>query len=566
MIEHAAPISGIATFKEKYVATAGYDNQVILWDAVSGCSLARGLHDHLANQCTFSPDGTYLASSGSDYSCRIWHLPDMRLVTILGDHSDDVEGVAFHPEKPLIATSSRDSIVRVFDLDGTLKVRMEGHKADVISVAWVGNTDLLVSSSDDGTIKRWDAQSGAVLEDLDMGGIETDTIAITDCGVIIAGNDAGQIFCFDGTDRRGYAAHDAGIKKLVYDADHFALISLSYDRCMKIWHCDELGCLRLAQNAELPAIVWPRSCAFLNRDEIVFVTFGSRYATYNYQTAEWKLSGINPTQGYNAICDRKGDIFAVGDAGLVFRNGEMISDCGSLCNFLTDFGPFLVTGGQMGALFNAETGEELYQHHSPLNCAAAFLRNGQPYLVVGSYTGDGIIFHLKNDQLIHDRTLRLHANAIKGIAASPELIFSVAADTAAAFTSVEELKQTHYLAKGHNKIANGCAAMEGNLFVSISRDLKLRVWENFKIQEIATPHENSIKCIAITPDGRYICTGNYVGYVGIYDREQAAWPVWERLTASGISSLTLKHDGTSFLASSYDGKIYPIPLPKVAPS
>ena len=32
MIRHLGPISGIAAFGGKFVATAGYDNQVILWD------------------------------------------------------------------------------------------------------------------------------------------------------------------------------------------------------------------------------------------------------------------------------------------------------------------------------------------------------------------------------------------------------------------------------------------------------------------------------------------------------------------------------------------------------
>jgi hypothetical protein len=54
MICHRSPISGIASIENKYVATAGYDNQVIIWDAVTGQSLARGQHDHLANHVRFS--------------------------------------------------------------------------------------------------------------------------------------------------------------------------------------------------------------------------------------------------------------------------------------------------------------------------------------------------------------------------------------------------------------------------------------------------------------------------------------------------------------------------------
>ena len=62
MIEHEGPISGIATFGDRLVATAGYDNQIILWDSRERRALARGCHDHLVNQCEFSADGKLIGA------------------------------------------------------------------------------------------------------------------------------------------------------------------------------------------------------------------------------------------------------------------------------------------------------------------------------------------------------------------------------------------------------------------------------------------------------------------------------------------------------------------------
>ncbi|WP_323851709.1 WD40 repeat domain-containing protein [Xenorhabdus szentirmaii] len=76
-MKHFSPISGIASFQERYLATAGYDNQVILWDAQNKQAIHRVNHDHLANQCSFSPDGRWLVSASSDYSARIWEVPAM---------------------------------------------------------------------------------------------------------------------------------------------------------------------------------------------------------------------------------------------------------------------------------------------------------------------------------------------------------------------------------------------------------------------------------------------------------------------------------------------------------
>ena len=95
MIQHLSPISGVATFADRYVATAGYDNQVILWNAEAHQALERGFHDHLANQCRFSSCGKYLVSAGSDCTARLWSVPKMKLLAVLSDHTDDVEMAAF---------------------------------------------------------------------------------------------------------------------------------------------------------------------------------------------------------------------------------------------------------------------------------------------------------------------------------------------------------------------------------------------------------------------------------------------------------------------------------------
>jgi len=153
-MRHDAPISGIAAHPSGYVATAGYDNRVILWNA-SGAPVARGWHDHLANQCMFNHDGTLLASASSDYSARVWSVPSMRLVALLRGHQDDVEMAAFSPDGTMVATCSRDRTVRVHGIDGRELALLEGHAADVISVVWSPDGQELISSSDDGTVRVW---------------------------------------------------------------------------------------------------------------------------------------------------------------------------------------------------------------------------------------------------------------------------------------------------------------------------------------------------------------------------------------------------------------------------
>ncbi|MBO0652518.1 WD40 repeat domain-containing protein [Streptomyces triculaminicus] len=556
MIRHRGPISGIAALPDTYVATAGYDNQVILWNAADKRPLARSQHDHLANQVTFSPDGKFLVTSSSDYTARLWSLPDLKLLAVLADHEDDVEMSVFHPSQPLIATASRDHRVRVYGFDGALRTTFEGHTADVISVVWAGD-DEIVSSSDDGTIKRWSLASGSMVADIDLGGVETDTVALASNGTVYAGNDDGEIVIVtaDGTSTR--PAHDAGIKRLVYNGARELLVSLSYDRTLRVW--DTAAGLAPVASSSLPSDVWPRSCAFLDDTTLVFATFGSSYATYRIEDEKWDLRGVEPTQGANAVITHQDTTLTIGDAGILWQDGAERARTGSLCNFLTPVGDRVVTGGQMGTVFDAFTGDVLHQHRSPLNCGAAFVRDGRPHVVVGTYTGEGLVFSLTEaGEFRHEATLPLHSNAVKGVAVAGDVIFSVCADAEAAWFSTGTLTEVARVPEAHDRIANGCVGFADGEFASISRDLKLRIWTGTEAEVLDTPHDHSIKSVSASTDGRFIATGAYNGLVAVYDREAAAWTTVLRPTTAGISSLHYDAAERCFLASSYDGDVHRI--------
>ncbi|MEU2777998.1 hypothetical protein ABZ646_35205 [Streptomyces sp. NPDC007162] len=208
---------------------------------------------------------------------------------------------------------------------------------------------------------------------------------------------------------------------------------------------------------------------------------------------------------------------------------------------------------------DALAGSALTQHRSPLNCGVTFSYDGRAHVLVGAYTGEGIVLRPTTDgRLEHVRDLRLHDNAVKGVAASGDMLFSVCADGSAAWHSATTLQTLKVLPNAHDRIANGCVGLGGGRFASVSRDLTLRVWEpDFTVTVLKTPHTHSIKCVSSDDTGRFVATGAYDGHVAVHDLRTGAWHT-TRPTASGVSSLAYDAARRLFLASSYDGRVHEI--------
>src|SRR5690606_10060051 len=188
--------------------------------------------------------------------------------------------------------------------------------------------------------------------------------------------------------------------------------------------------------------------------------------------------------------------------------------------------------------------------------------DGRPQLAIGTYTGELVILSLNEEhEVVYQDTVLIQDNAIKGLSNDGNLLFSVSATGQAAFHQLSDLASVWVIPEGHDKISNGCAALDVGRFASVSRDLKLRIWDlsvqgSYRTEVSESPHKVSIKCIAALSDRSVIATGSYNGVIALYDYHKDHWFKPVRPTAAGISSLCVKDDRTGFWAGSYDGNTY----------
>lgn len=181
MIEFGEPdnfITGLAWSPDANMIAAQ-----IMFDAISLWNIETGLniqnfenHIYTTSSLDFSSHGNLLASVGDlNTSALVWNLESRELVDDFKKGHEHQWNVAFSPDSSMLAVGSDEGEVTIRNLNtGRVNRVLEGLPADVNSIYWSSNSDIVASSADlsgfndiDATIPAvtdavaiWDVQTG----------------------------------------------------------------------------------------------------------------------------------------------------------------------------------------------------------------------------------------------------------------------------------------------------------------------------------------------------------------------------------------------------------------------
>ncbi|KAL2215035.1 ribosome biogenesis protein Rsa4 [Thermoascus aurantiacus ATCC 26904] len=153
--EKAATINNKITEK---LVSASDDFTMYLWDpANSSKPIARLLgHQKEVNHVTFSPDMAYIASAGFDNHVKLWNARDGKFITTLRGHVAAVYQCCFSADSRLLVSSSKDTTLKVWDVrTGKLVMDLPGHQDEVYAVDWSPDGEKVGSGGRDKAVRIW---------------------------------------------------------------------------------------------------------------------------------------------------------------------------------------------------------------------------------------------------------------------------------------------------------------------------------------------------------------------------------------------------------------------------
>ncbi|NER45829.1 MAG: hypothetical protein F6J92_03910 [Symploca sp. SIO1A3] len=464
----------------------------------------------------FSPDASMIASSSDDKTVKLWNLDGKLLKTFEG-HTDEVWGVSFSPCGQMIASASLDRTVKLWSLDGTALRTLE-HTDSVLKVSFSPDGEIIASASVDRTVKLW-SLDGTVLRTLEGHTDQVYGVSFSPDGEIIASASVDKtvkLWSLDGTVLRTLEGHTDRVWGVSFSPDGEMIASASVDRTVKLWsldgrvlhtfegHTDRVNGVSFSPDGEMIA------SAGIDRTVRLWSLDGRVLRTLEGHTDPVLRVSFSPNGEMiaSASLDRTVRLWSL--EGRVLRTLEGHTDRVSEVSFSPN--------GEMIASASADKTVRLWS----LDGRVLRTLEGHIDTVCGiSFSPDGSM--IASNSLGIDRTVRLwsldgrvlrtlegHTEPIYGVNFSPdgEMIASASADKTIRLWSLDGTLLRSF--EGHTGIVFGVSfSPNGEIIASASADKTVRLWSlDGTLLRSFEGHTDPIYGINFSPDGEMIASAS----------------------------------------------------------
>jgi WD40 repeat protein len=152
----------------RFLASGAKDRLVTMWDPTRRVEFVLEGHRGPINSLAFSSDSRFLASGGGEPNKAgevfLWDLAKASSLARLEGHAAEVLSVAIAPDRLTLASSDAAGVVKLWDLTHfEVRHTFTAHQGAVWTLTFHPGGKALVSGGQDGRVKFWDINNGTEL-------------------------------------------------------------------------------------------------------------------------------------------------------------------------------------------------------------------------------------------------------------------------------------------------------------------------------------------------------------------------------------------------------------------
>ncbi|RKT74360.1 WD40 repeat protein [Saccharothrix variisporea] len=620
---HLADLVGESTALSPDGRTAAlglHDGSIALWDLGSGAvTTTRPGHTSLIRCLAFTADGRLL-SGGRDRLLLVWDVGTGEVTMHLAAHDEEVGAIAVVPGGGFVVTADRE--VKMWSLDtGELRATLGRHDNSVTSVAVTADGRLAVSTDGGGAVGFWDLVGGrtapgpdipparavAVVDnrlvavddeqirvhDLDTGEVlaRSDDPAITGgvVAVVPTASPAASrgpggspavaslpilVTCEDhpvelrnldtGARTSSLPGHTRYVRGLAVSADGRRLVSVSWDRTLRLWELPE-G--RPAMTLHLPDM--SGQDVALSADGLLALVpdiYGGAYVWDLERGAVRSRLHVDAdlTDRVNAVAlSPEGDVAVTGSQDGTVRVWDVPSgECRNVSTGHSNGVGALALSRNTSLAVSAGIDRTVRVWAldrpggtSPPVGHTRFVRGlaGVPDKGLLVSASDDNEMHVWDTRTGHRlRTLTGHDNGVWAVLASPmgDKLLSGSADHTLRLWELPGGRLLHVLEGHGEKVCALAMSADGTLAVSGAYEETVIVWDlrTGRPRHLLHGHRSLVSDVAITPDGRLVVSAGMDRTVRVWDaRSGEALAVWEA-HPDVVETVAISPDGGTLLS------------------
>lgn len=434
----------------KFIVTAGSDKTARVWQLGTGQQVHILRHSGEVNYAAFNPtNGNQVVTASQDNMSTVWNLNTENSMPLLG-HTGSVQKITFSSDGKYVATASEDRTAFIYDAStGNLITKLVGHNGPVNSVAFSRNSQSVLTASDDSTVRIWDLLTGKTLAK------------------------------FEG--------HTDGINTAVYDPTERYVVTASKDKTARVWDTNTGTQIAILSGHE----VWVNTAQF-SPDGNYIVTSSADSTARVWETMPGKeVARLSEHTGAvnKAVFTLTGDRVIT-----VSSDGKIYSWAWRLRN-----------------------SKDLFNGHENEILDVAFSPNGN-FFATASLDGTARIWLDKSEHLLFD--LPAHNARVTTALFSPDgkYILDASEDNTAYLWEVPT--QRNFVLSGHRaKLTTATFSNDGKLIATSSEDGTAIIWDSAtrKVKTILSGHNAPVTWVNFAPDSKLVVTASADKTARIWD-------------------------------------------------